>query len=86
MEAWEWAEALYKRILPHIRMENTRILAKGIQELCRQYRREAIESSAGWEMERLTEFVRRTYEESRSEETYLDQKDRKSTRLNSSHT
>ena len=73
MEAWEWAEALYKRILPHIRMENTRILAKGIQELCRQYRREAIESSAGWEMERLTEFVRRTYEESRSEETYLDQ-------------
>lgn len=70
MEPMDRAQELYDRVAPHIRLENTRILAKGIQLLCRQRRQEGGED---WSMHALIQFVQDAYNNSRENGEYLAQ-------------
>lgn len=70
MTEMEWEQELYEQIAPHIRLENTRLLAKGVQELRQQYERG---EEANWELKRLIAFVEDAYEKSWGEKGYLAQ-------------
>ena len=58
-------QELYTQIARHILLENTRILAKGIDTLYRSYRQQEKENKKNpWEMDRIAAFVHKTYENS----------------------
>lgn len=70
MEPKDRAQALYDRVAPHVRLENTRILAKGIQILYQQHQQE---QEADWSMHALIQFIQNVYDSSRANGKYLAQ-------------
>lgn len=54
-------QKLYDMVAPHVLLENTRILAKGIKTLCQRYGQ-----NKEWGMQPLIEFVRQAYAGSRN--------------------
>ena len=62
MEKTDNVQRLYEKVAPHILLENTRILAKGVKTLCQDYKRDA---DRIWSIQELREFVQEAYDDSR---------------------